>query len=54
VSAKSAAVLGLGLGVLIASPLIGVGCVLLADLLTDWHHRHNGSRDWARRDWRKG
>jgi hypothetical protein len=53
VSARSAAVLGLGLGVLIASPLIGVGCVLLADLLTDWHCKRGGMREWARRDWRK-
>jgi hypothetical protein len=54
VSARSAAVLGFGLGVVIASPLIGVGAVLLADALTNWHCRRQGIREWARRDWRKG
>lgn len=38
-SAPAALVLGIGLGVLVASPLIGAAAVLLADRITDWHLR---------------
>lgn len=52
-SAKAALVLGLGLGVIAAGPLIGVVTAFTADRICDWHYKKNGMREWARRNWGK-
>lgn len=39
VSTSAAIVLGIGAGVVIVGPVIGVGVVLLADAIMDWHMR---------------
>lgn len=48
-SAKSALILGIGLGVFPVSQLLGVACVWAADRLTDRHYRCEGLAEWGRR-----
>lgn len=45
----AAIALGIGLGVLVMSPLIGIGAVVIADRLCDWNNSREGIGEWARR-----
>lgn len=38
-SVPAAIVLGAGLGVFVCVPVIGVGAVLLADVICNWHQK---------------
>lgn len=48
-STGAAIALGVGVGVVFMAPLIGVGAVIIADALCDWHWKRQGLGDWARR-----